>query len=60
MGLVHQVFEFEFVDTVGFELGLECGRVGVEMVRLLRKIVEFVVHVRVLKAFEEKGDERSE
>jgi len=60
LGLVHQVFEFEFVDTVGFELGLECGRVGVEMVRLLRKIVEFVVHVRVLKAFEEKGDERSE
>jgi len=60
LGLVHQVFEFEFVDTVGFELGLECGRVGVEKVRLLRKIVEFVVHVRVLKAFEERGDERLE
>lgn len=60
MGLVHQVFEFDFVDTVDFELGLECGRVGVEKVILLRKIVEFVVHVKGLKVFEEKEDERLE
>jgi len=60
LGLVHRVFEFDLVDTVGFELGLECGRAGVEKVRLLRKFVGFVVHVGGWKVFEEKRDERLE
>lgn len=57
LGLVHQIFEFEFVGTVGSDFGSDCGEVELGKARLLRKFVEFVVHVTGLKVLEGEEDE---